>query len=99
MYIGWILLFLNQRRKLDLKRFEADATSSSSFIQLVQGMPDVKLANAETLKRWEWESLQARIFRLNVKGLVVSQYQQAGAFFVNEGKNILLTFLSAKAVI
>jgi ATP-binding cassette subfamily B protein len=34
-----------------------------------------------------------------MKGLSLNQWQQAGAFFINEGKNIFITFLSAKAVI
>jgi ATP-binding cassette subfamily B protein len=36
---------------------------------------------------------------LGFKGLSLSQYQQAGVFFINEGKNILITFFVAKAVL
>jgi len=34
-----------------------------------------------------------------MKGLGLNQWQQSGASFINEGKNIFITFLSAKAVI
>ncbi|MGA0560038.1 peptidase domain-containing ABC transporter [Larkinella sp. VNQ87] len=99
LYIGWVLLFLRQRRKLDFKRFDAGAKNQSSLVQLIQGMQEIKLAGAERPMRWAWERLQARLFRLQMRGLALSQYQQAGAFTINEGKNILITFLAAQAVI
>lgn len=34
-----------------------------------------------------------------MRGLALGQYQQAGALFLNEGKNLLITFLAATAVV
>lgn len=99
LYVGWVALFLRQRRKLDYKRFDVSAKNQSSLVQLIQGMQEIKLAGAERPMRWAWERLQARLFRLQMKGLALSQYQQAGAFSINEGKNIFITFLAAQAVI
>ncbi len=99
LYVGWIALFLRQRRKLDFKRFDVSARTQSSIVQLIQGMQEIKLAGAERPMRWAWERLQARLFRLQMSGLALSQYQQAGAFSINEGKNIFITFLAAQAVI
>jgi len=99
LYIGWVALFLRQRRKLDFKRFDVAAKNQSSLVQLIQGMQEIKLAGAERPMRWSWERLQARLFRLQMRGLALSQYQQAGAFSINEGKNIFITFLAAQAVI
>lgn len=99
LYVGWIVLFMHQRRQLDFQRFEAQAQESSLTIQLIQGMQDIKLANAEVPKRWEWERLQARLFKLKTKTLSINQVQQAGAHLLNEGKNILITFMAARAVV
>ncbi len=99
LYAAWVVFFLKYRRKLDFQRFEVSSKSNSAMVQLIQGMQEIKLANAETFKRWEWEGLQARSFRLSMKGLAVSQWQQAGALLINEGKSIFITFLSAQAVI
>jgi ATP-binding cassette subfamily B protein len=99
LYLGWIRLFLQRRRQLDFKRFDASATSQSMLIQLIQGMQEIKLAGAERPMRWDWERVQVRLFRLQMQGLSLSQYQQVGAFALNEGKNILITFLAARAVI
>jgi ATP-binding cassette, subfamily B, bacterial len=99
LYLIWIRLFLKYRRKLDYKRFAVASKESSATMQLIHGMHEIKLNNAEHLKRWEWESLQASLFKLNFKSLSLSQYQQAGAFFINQGKNILITYLVAKSVL
>ncbi len=99
LYLLWILLFLKYRRDLDHKRFAASAKERSATMQLIHGMHEIKLNNAEHLKRWEWESLQASLFKLNFRSLSLSQYQQAGAFFINQGKNIFITYLVAKSVL
>ena len=99
LYFLWITIFLKHRRNLDYKRFAVSAKENTATMQLIQGMQEIKLNNAEHLKRWEWEALQASLFKLQFKSLSLSQWQQAGAFFINEGKNILITFFVAKAVI
>ncbi|MCW5909673.1 MAG: peptidase domain-containing ABC transporter [Cyclobacteriaceae bacterium] len=99
IYLVWIRIFLSYRRTLDYKRFGIASKESSATMQLVFGMHEIKLNNAERLKRWEWESLQAGLFKLNFKSLSLNQYQQAGAFFINQGKNILITYLVAKSVL
>jgi ATP-binding cassette, subfamily B, bacterial len=99
LYFLWIRLFLKYRRKLDYTRFAALSKENSATMQLIHGMQEIKLNNAEHLKRWEWEGLQASVFNLNFKSLSLSQYQQAGAFFINEGKNIFITFIVATLVL
>jgi ATP-binding cassette subfamily B protein len=98
-YTVWILAFLKRRRELDYKSFDISSKNQSSIVQLVSGMQEIKLNNCEQQKRWEWEHLQARLFKFKVKGLALSQYQQGGSTFINESTNLAITFLSAKAVI
>jgi ATP-binding cassette, subfamily B, bacterial len=99
LYFFWIRLFLKYRRQLNYKQFAAAARENSATLQLIHGMQEIKLNNAEHLKRWEWEGIQASLFKLNFKSLSVSQYQQAGAFFINEGKNIFITYVVATLVL
>ena len=99
LYAGWILLFLGRRRSLDTNRFDLSARSQSMLVQLIQGMQEIKLAGAERPSRWAWERLQARLFRWQMKSLSLGQYQQVGAFVINDGKNILITCLAAQAVV
>ena len=99
LYSLWVILFLKKRRQLDYKRFDVAAKEQSATIQMVQGMQEIKLNGVEKPMRWNWERLQARLFKFSMKSLSINQWQQSGAFFINEGKNIFITFLSAKAVI
>lgn len=99
LYLFWIRIFLRYRRKLDYQRFAIAARENNATMQLVYGMQEIKLNNAETSFRWAWEGLQAGLFRLKFKSLSLTQYQQIGAFFINQGKNILITFVVAKLVI
>lgn len=99
LYVVWVLLFLRKRRELDYKRFTHLSENQGNLIQLITGMQEIKLNNCEKQKRWEWERIQARIFRVNLKGLSLNQFQQAGAGFFNQLKNIIITFIAAKAVV
>ncbi len=99
IYTIWIFVFLKSRRQLDFKKFELSSKNQSNIVQLIGGMQEIKLNNCEQQKRWDWEHIQASLFRFSVKSLALGQYQQAGASFINQGKNIIITFLSAKAVI
>ena len=99
LYSLWVIAFLKRRRDLDFKRFEISSKNQSSIVQLIGGMQEIKLNNCEQQKRWEWERLQAGLFKFSIKSLSLGQIQQAGAFFINEGKNIVITFLVAKSVI
>ena len=98
-YFLWIYIFMKKRRELDFKRFNQLADNQSNLIQLITGMQEIKLNNCEKQKRWQWERIQARLFRVNIKSLSLNQYQQIGSVFINQTKNIFITFFAAKAVI
>jgi ATP-binding cassette, subfamily B, bacterial len=99
LYVAWIFVFLNKRKVLDYQGFEQRAKNQNQLIQLFNGMQEIKLHNAETSKRWEWERVQAALFKINVKQLALDQSQLAGSSFINEFKNIFISFIAAKAVI
>ncbi|WP_309608466.1 peptidase domain-containing ABC transporter [Flavobacterium sp.] len=99
LYFFWVVLFLKRREALDYKRFAEISQEQSKVIELISGMQEIKLHNAEKQKRWGWEYIQARLFKVSMKGLVLEQTQNIGSNFINELKNIIIIFLSAKLVI
>lgn len=99
LYFIWIAIFLKKRADLDYKRFSQISQEQSKVIELINGMQTIKLNNAENKKRWGWEFMQARLFKVSIEGLALEQYQSVGSGFINELKNILITVLSAKLVI
>jgi ABC transporter, ATP-binding protein len=99
LYAGWIVLFLRKRRQLDYKYFEQAGRNRNVTYQLIGGMQEIKLQGCEHRKRWEWEDVQADLFKVNLQSLNLQQVQQAGSITINEVKNILITVLAATAVI
>ncbi len=99
LYGGWVYLFMKKRKDLDYQRFARQAENQGNLIQMITGMQEIKLNNSEKEKRWEWEKIQAELFRVNMKSLTLNQYQGVGALFFVRTKDILVTFLSAWLVI
>ena len=99
LYASWIILFLKKRRQLDYKYFEQAGRNRNVTYQLIGGMQEIKLQGCEQRKRWEWEDVQADLFKVNLQSLNLQQVQQAGSITINEVKNILITVLAATAVI
>lgn len=98
-YIIWITFFLNKRKELDYKRFSQVSQEQSKVIELINGMQEIKMHNAEKQKRWGWEFLQVKLFKLRIKSLSLEQWQSVGGNFINQMKDILVSFLSAKLVL
>ena len=99
LYFFWVSLFMKKREQIDHKNFEQLSANQSNVIQLINGMQEIKLNACEQQKRWEWERIQAKLFKLRIKALALTQYQDSGAVLINQTKNIVITALVAKFVI
>ncbi len=99
LYTVWAWLFMRRRAILEYRRFDEASGNQSSMIQLIQGMQEIKLNSSERRRRWEWEAIQTRLFKISVKSMALAQWQSAGGAFINELKNILITFVAARAVL
>ncbi len=99
LYILWILAFMKKRAALDYKMFHQLTANQEKNYELIIGMQEIKLHNAEQKKRWQWEMLQVKLLKLNVKTLSLRQVQTGGATILNELKNIIILFLAAKLVV
>lgn len=98
-YVLWILYFMSFRRSLDIRRFNVAATEQSNIVQLIQGIQEIKLNNCERRKRWEWERIQLKLYKINLKSLQLGQIQQLGSLFFSRITNIIITFIAAKTVV
>lgn len=98
-YVGWTLFFLKKRAELDFKRFDEQSASQTSLVQIINGVREIKVNNSQRKNRWKWEQVQINLFKTSMSSLKLAQYQNIGSEFVNQLKNIIITFLSASAVI
>jgi ATP-binding cassette subfamily B protein len=99
LYVCWISFFLKKRKDLDYRKFSQVSQEQSKVIELINGMQEIKMHNAEKQKRWGWEFLQIKLFKIRVKSLSLEQWQSVGGNFINQMKDILVSFLSAKLVL
>lgn len=99
LYVGWTFFFLKKRAELDYKRFDETSQSQTNLLQIISGVKEIKLNNSQRKNRWKWEYTQISLFKTSLNTLKLSQYQSIGATFINELKNIVITFISAKAVV
>ena len=98
-YVAWILAFMKRREKVDFLLFEQRAENQHALIELIQGMQEIKLQNSERKHRFKWANIQAKLFRANIRSLKITQYQDVGATFITQLKDIIITFVAATAVI
>lgn len=99
LYVCWVLLFLRIRKKLDWQYFELISRDQSYWVETVGAMQDIKIYNYEQTRRWKWEGIQAGLYKINKRVLAVTNMQNLGAQFVENLKNMAITFFCATAVI
>ena len=99
VYVLWIVLFLKKREKIDHLRFAHVAEEQSKVIELINGMQEIKLHNAEKQKRWGWEFIQIRLYKVAMKTLALEQTQGIGSRFIDQLKNIVITVTAATLVV
>lgn len=99
LYVLWIMAFMRYRRELDQRRFSQASADQSNMIELVTGMQEIKLTNSEKQKRWKWERIQVRLFKISMKGLALGQYQQIGSSLFNQLTSLTISYIAARAVV
>lgn len=99
LYFFWVSFFMKKRRDLDHKRFSQMSDERTKIMELISGMQEIKLHNAERQKRWGWEHIQVSLFKVQIGSLRLEQLQSNGASFINELKNIIISFYTAKLVV
>lgn len=99
LYVGWVLLFLSVRKKLDWEYFELLSRNQSYWVETVSAIQDVKINNYEKQRRWKWEEIQARLYHVNKCVLAITNMQNLGAQFIESIKNMGIVFFCAVAVI
>lgn len=99
LYLSWIFIFLNKRKEVDYEAFQQLSDNQYSLIEMIQGMSEIKLQGSQHKRRWKWGTIQAKLFRTQVKSLAIMQYQDAGALSINQLKDIIITFVAATSVL
>lgn len=97
--VGLSLRSLKKRRYLNNRLFARLTTEQSNLIELINGMQEIKLNNIENSKRWQWQKIQAAIFRTNLQIVSIKQSQYGALRLINYLQIAFVTFICANAVI
>lgn len=95
----WALYWLKKRKYLEYFRFQKQTENQDIIYEIINGISEMKLNQYEEFKRKEWEKIQHKLFDINIRILKVEQIQISGFEFINQLKNILITFLGALLVV
>lgn len=97
--IVWSVHFMNRRERLDYLRFKNNAQNQEAISEMIYGIQDLKLNGLENYKIKRWKEIQVDSFKINLQGLKLDQLQLSGFEFINQFKNLIITFIAAILVI
>lgn len=95
----WFFIFQKRRRELDYTRFNLSAEERDNLNDVIAGITEIKLNNAQSKRVKQWEKLQLKMYDLKIAGLHLSYIQSNGIETINQIKNIVITFLCAYWVV
>lgn len=99
LYLGWVFLFLKRRKNIDYLQFSQLSDHQHALLEIIQGMPDIKLQGSEQKRRSLWRAIQVKLFRANLRYLSLSQAQEKGGALIHQLKDILILFVAARGVV
>lgn len=99
IYVAWIFLFLDIRKKLDWQYFELISKNQSYWVETISAIQEIKIFDYERYRRWKWEEIQTKLYHVNKKVIAISNLQNLGARFIDSIKNMAIVFFCAIAVI
>lgn len=95
----WSLYWMKKRKMLDYFKFQRRSENQESIYEMINGVSEMKLNQFEEFKRNEWNKIQQKLFKINIRILKLDQIQLSGFEFINQIKNIMVTFLASSFVV
>lgn len=97
--ILWSAYWLKKRKTLDFHEFQIKSKNQESIFEIFSGIRDLKLYQLENYKLNKWKSVRNELLDLQMKMLKIDQLQGSGYQFINQLKNIFVTYFAANLVI
>jgi len=97
--ILWSIYWINKKKILDFYEFQLKSKNQESIFEIFSGIRDIKLFQLENFKLTKWQSVQNELLSLNIKILKIDQIQTFGYQFINQLKNIIVTYFVAILVL
>lgn len=92
-------VFLSKLKILNYTKFSLDTEIKNLNYELVSGMPEIKINNAQDKKVSDWERVQSRINEISLKTLFNSLYMSSGTNFITQFAQLTILVVAAYSVI
>lgn len=99
MSVLWSNSFKQKRKLIDQKKFKVLSANQQLLLEIFYAMQEIKLTGSEKEKQQLWEGLQDRSYGLKLEALQLDQLMQGIGYFINEVKNVFITYAAAMLVI
>lgn len=99
LYLIWTVLFLNQRKKIDLRIYELLAKNNKYAIEIHKTSHDIKIFNLIDRFQNKWRNNLIDQHEISITFLKVNQIHEFGAALINQVKNLGLTYLTVYYVL
>lgn len=96
---GWTRLHLRRRRSIDYSYFSYSAENRNNVYELVNGMQEIKVNNAQQARVAVWDKVQQKINRLSMQSAYLNLSIESGNQFFSRMKDIAMTGVCATMVI
>lgn len=97
--ILWMSIFMKKRKILDYSFFSIHSEYKNNIYELVNGMTEIKINNAEYIRIKEWRKIQDNTNIVELKSLYLNYYISFGMQFLGRFKDIIIVGLCAFLVI
>lgn len=91
--------YLNKLQILNYSKFTWDAEIKNLNYEIICGMPEIKINNAQEKKIQDWEKVQHKINKVSLNTLFNSLYMSAWDSFIVQIGHILILIIVATSVI
>ncbi|RAJ74058.1 ATP-binding cassette subfamily B protein [Chitinophaga dinghuensis] len=99
LYLLWIFIFIEVRKKNDWERFETLSMNQTILTQLVSGIQDLKIYNSSEFFISKWKLNQEKYNGTLFRSLRIGQIQETGATIIFEITQLFIIYYSAKLII
>ncbi|MGY0038397.1 peptidase domain-containing ABC transporter [Pedobacter sp. NJ-S-72] len=97
--VAWSNSFKQKRKVIDQKKFKVLSANQQLLLEIFYAMQEIKLTGSENEKQELWEGLQDQSYDLKLEALQLDQLMQGIGYFINEIKNVFITYAAAMLVI
>lgn len=95
----WVMIFSRKRKELDYSYFTCSSMNRNNVYELINGMAEIKINNAQNNRVSIWNSIQEKINKLSIQSALLEMTVNSGNTLISRLKDLSITGICATLVI